>query len=502
VLLRIVPVNEVFVRVDCDDAIARELSDYFSFDVPGARFMQRNGRKHWDGKIRLFKLRDHSIYRGLIPRLKEFADARGYTFTDDSATDVRRTFALDASLQRIPLKHALRDYQRAALDTALTHERGIILSPTASGKSYIIYLLTQILRTERVLIVVPTIGLVSQMAQDFADYGCPEPVYQIQAGVAKRTTSRLTVSTWQSIYQLSPDYFQQFGCVIVDEVHTAKAKSLTGLMEKCTTARYRLGFTGTLDQSECNRLVLEGLFGAVARVATTAALQQQQHLAKLKVNMCILDYPETLRRSLRRSSYVEEIDALVAEAARAEFIAQLVSKLDGNTLVLFQLVQKQGLGLFKRLVELCAATGKTVHYIAGSVDADDRERIRQAVINGGQHVVVASYGTCQAGINIPNLNNLVLAHPSKSMIRVLQSIGRVLRMAKGKAYALLIDIVDDLRVGAYINHVFRHGQERAQFYSSEKFPVSLKPIDMTKFTQIARPAPLAGAETTSVFDHE
>lgn len=495
-MLRIVPLNAVYVRVDCDDAIARELSDYFSFEVPGARFMQAKTGRHWDGKIRLFKLRDHTIYRGLVPRIREFAAARDYPFVDDCQQC--RIYDLPSCLAKIPLKYPLRDYQQDALRAALLNERNIILSPTGSGKSYIIYLLTQILRG-KTLIVVPTIGLVAQMTKDFEDYGCPTAIHTIQAGSTKQTDAPLTVSTWQSIYQLPPEYFEQFACVIVDEVHTAKAKSLSGLLEKCIQTRLRFGFTGTLDQTECHRLVLEGLFGDVVRVATTADLQKQQHLAKLKVTMCILDYPESLRRSLRRAQYTDEIDALVAEPARSEFIAHLVSKLGGNTLVLFQLVQKQGLGLFKRVVELCKTNGKQVHYIAGSVDAAAREQVRQAVIAGGQHVVVASYGTCQAGINIPNLDNLVLAHPSKSAIRVLQSIGRVLRMADGKSTALLIDIVDDLRAGAHINHVFRHAEQRTQYYSTEKFPVTLKQIDMAKFTQIARPASPPPSGSTSVF---
>jgi superfamily II DNA or RNA helicase len=491
-MLRISPLNDVYVRVDCDEAITRELSDYFQFDVPGAAFiqrkMQRSGRGgRWNGKIRLFHLKDRTIYSGLLPRLKEFADARGYTCEWTGFGDMLRAGSpADQShidffdSLNLPKHITVRDYQIAAFAACATMGRNIILSPTGSGKSLIIYAVTQHFNRYKTLIVVPTLGLVTQMTQDFRDYGCTEPIHNIQAGATKQTNARITVSTWQSIYEQPESYFEQFTTIIVDEVHTAKAKSLTWLMEKCRTTGIRLGFTATIDQTECHRLVLEGLFGSIVKVASTSDLINAKQLAPLKVRMCVLSYPQTVRKEQNPKPYVEEMDFLTTHPLRNEFIARLVGETKGNTLVLFQYVQKQGLQLFARIVELAKANGKRVHYVAGSVSAEDRERIRQTVATSDNNIVVASYGTFQLGINIPNLENLVFAHPVKSSIRVLQSIGRVLRPKDGKV-AHLIDIVDDMRKtgrnGAdKPNHAFRHAEERSRYYSTEKHPVTMQEI--------------------------
>jgi superfamily II DNA or RNA helicase len=520
-MLRMSPINDVYVRVDCDEAITRELSDYFQFDVPGAAFiqrkMQRSGRGgRWNGKIRLFHLKDRSIYRGLLPRLQEFADARGYktewdgygmtAFGAKQMADRHAAGGPGIAMQwhhdffaKLNLPVTVRDYQLSAFVHAVSMGRGIILSPTGSGKSLIIYTLSQYFKQKKTLIVVPTLGLVSQMTQDFRDYGCTEPIHIIKAGAEKRTLARITVSTWQSIYEQPASYFEQFETIIVDEVHTAKAKSLTWLMEKCTTTPNRFGFTATIDQTECHRLVLEGLFGSIVKVASTSDLIKAKQLAPLKVRMCVLSYPQAVRKEQNPKPYVEEMDFLTTHPVRNEFIARLVGETKGNTLVLFQYVQKQGLQLFARIVELAKANGKRVHYVAGSVSAEDRERIRQTVANSDNNIVVASYGTFQLGINIPNLDTLVFAHPVKSSIRVLQSIGRVLRPKDGKV-AHLIDIVDDLRKkrrnGADMpNHAFRHAEERSRYYSTEKHPITMQQINVEALSRLmALPAgtPTAG----------
>lgn len=494
-MLRIVPLNDVLVRVECDDAIAMELSEYFAFDKPGAAYMQRQQKyKHWDGKIRLFKVRGRTIYRGLIPRVVEFAEARGYACECPpaltKAADVARVNAWAAATlpSHLPNGQELefRDYQAVSVASCLTEKRHIILSPTGSGKSLIIYTLLSILNPakRKALLVVPTIGLVSQMVQDFRDYGYTEPIHIIKGGAEKATTTGITVSTWQSIYEMPASYFAQFKCVVVDEVHTAKSASLTGLMEKCLTVPYRFGFTGTIDNTECHRLVLEGLFGSITRSATTDELVKRGYLAKLKVHMCLIDYPADVRKSMNRVPYQDEIDFIVQHRVRNEFISRLVNTTPGNTLVLFQYVEKHGLQLFARIAELAKSTGRQVHYIAGSVDGAERERIRQAVSVGDNHIVVASYGTFQLGVNIPSLRNLVFAHPAKSPIRVLQSIGRMLRTMLGKTSAVLYDVVDDFRRGAYVNHCFKHADERINYYTTEKFTVAMKPINLDHFATL------------------
>jgi superfamily II DNA or RNA helicase len=497
VVLTITPVNHVYVQVACDDAIAQELSEYFAFDVPGARFMQAKFGKHWSGKIKLFTLRNHYIYRGLLPRILEFADARDYPVVDHTTAQAAyHVNTVRDSVANLHLPLIPRDYQLDALRHALNSLRCIILSPTGSGKSLIIYMLEELLAV-RTLIIVPTLGLVTQMVNDFKSYGCSEAIQIIQGGTTKVIAGRLTVSTWQSIYEQPASYFDQFGCVMVDEVHTAKAKSLTELMKKCTTAQYRFGFTGTMDNTDCHRLVLEGLFGAVQRVASTADLVKAKQLTPLRIKMCVLEYPDALKKELRRLPYETELDAIVTMDVRNEFIARLVTKTHGNTLVLFQFVEKHGLGLYQRISAL--AKGKTVHYIAGSVDGDERERIRQALALSDDNILVASYGTVQLGTNIPNLCNLVMAHPAKSSIRVLQSIGRVLRLAEGKDYATLYDLADDLRVKRYTNHLWHHAEARTQYYSTEHFPMTMAQVNMEAFAMATHTALGGSGTTTDIF---
>ena len=482
--MNIVPVNDVWIRIDCDDHIAHELSDYFSYEIPGAKFMPAFKKRHWTGKINLFKLRGHLIYRGLLPRVLEFAQQRSYPVTNDvphTPSDLVHG-ALEALVHELPLTP--RVYQLQAIEAMLRDKRGIVLSPTGSGKSLIIYLLMRML-DEPTLIVVPTTGLVAQMVSDFASYGMDvAEVQTIQGGRSKDVTAKVVVSTWQSIYDLPQNYFGQFRCVIVDEVHLAKAKSLTGLLEKCTQSPYRFGFTGTLDDTQAHRLILEGLFGSVTKVTTTKDLVASKDLTPLRVKMCVLTYPPDVCKDFRKSLYQDELEFLVTHPTRLEIVSQMAANAKGNVLVLFNFVEKHGKPLYQRIQELAPDRG--VHFVSGEVVADERERIRQWVTNGEQQIIVASYGTMATGVNIPNLHMIIFASPSKSKIRVLQSIGRSLRLHATKSYATLIDFVDDLRIGASVNHTFRHAEQRVQYYSAEQFPYTMLEMGLDKWVECVK----------------
>jgi superfamily II DNA or RNA helicase len=495
-MLTVSPVDNVWVHIDASTDVLKELSDYFTFDPPGAAFIRRQAKyRGWDGKVRLFKLKSQRLYRGLIPRVQEFAEARGYNITNDVPTPDPLWKHLDAFLEALDLPFEPDDYQIAALRALLDRERGIILSPTGSGKSYVIYLLTQALADVNTLIIVPTLGLIAQMVKNFAEYGYTPEIHTIHGGQSKTSNTQVTVSTWQSLYEEPPEYFDRYDCVIVDEVHGAKAKSLVGIMERCT-ARYRFGFTGTLDNQDIHRLQLEGLFGDIIQVATTHDLVKKGRLAAPRVHMCILKYPVAFAKKLRHKAYDEELDIIVQTTARNEFLARLALETVGNCLVLCQFIE-HGQVLAHRIQELAKGT-KQVHYIAGSVDIEDRERIRLLVETGDHHIIVGSYGTVQLGVNIPSLRNLIFAHPAKGQIRVIQSLGRILRLAEGKDRAMLYDVVDDLRVGKAINHLWRHGEARQQYYATEKFPVSLKVVDLEQFVRMIQRAqePL-GASTVA-----
>ena len=284
------------------------------------------------------------------------------------------------------------------------------------------------------LIVVPTTSLVHQMASDFSEYGYEVEVQKITAGATKEITNEITVTTWQSIYKLQRKWFDQFSVVIGDEAHLFKAKSLTSIMSKLNNTPYRFGFTGTLDGSQTHRLVLEGLFGPVERVTTTSDLIKNEHLANLKINICILDHADKNKKSMARANYRDEIDYIVGNAARNDFLINVCNELKGNSLLLFALVEKHGKPLYD-LAQTC--------------------------------------GPSCTGVNIRRLSNVVFASPSKSKIRVLQSIGRGLRTAEDKTSVRLFDIVDDLRQGKWINFTLRHYTERLKIYNDEQFPYKI-----------------------------
>jgi len=355
--------------------------------------------------------------------------------------------------------------------------RALLVSPTASGKSLIIYLLTR-WYNERTLIIVPTISLVAQLAKDMLDYGIASDKYihQIMAGADKATDKQIVISTWQSIYTLPKEWFNQFLVVIGDEAHQFKAKSLTTLLSKMTQCKYRFGLTGTLDGTQTHKLVLEGLFGKQFSVTTTKELIDTGRLAKFSIKALVLKHSEEKSRQCKSYKYQEEIDYLVLNHERNRFIRNLAASLKGNTLVLFQLVEKHGKVLFDMIQSF--VKNREVSFVYGDVNVDDREHIRQLTENQTNAIIVASYGTFSTGINIRNLHNIIFASPSKSKIRTLQSIGRGLRLGENKENAVLYDIADDISYKSKSNFTLQHFKERMKIYNDEKFDYKIYTINL------------------------
>jgi superfamily II DNA or RNA helicase len=307
------------------------------------------------------------------------------------------------------------------------------------------------------------------LATDFADYGFDSggKVHSIYAGQDKQTDKPITISTWQSIFKMHRTWFDQFKLVIGDEAHQFKAKSLTSIMEKLYECPYRFGFTGTLDDSLTNKTTLEGLFGPVKQVTTTDKLMEQGHVAKLKIKTLILQYSQEIRKQCKDYDYQTEIDFLVRYQARNKFITNLASSIKGNTLVLYQFVDKHGKIVYDMIYK--KNTDRKIFFIHGGVDAEEREQVRSIVEKENDAIIVASYGTFSTGINIRNLHNVILASPSKSRIRVLQSIGRGLRTSDSKDAVTVYDIADDLKYKTHTNFTLQHLLERLEIYNSENF---------------------------------
>jgi superfamily II DNA or RNA helicase len=475
--------NEAYIQFECDRGIAQELSDYFTFFVPGHQFTPAYKSRIWDGKIRLADLRSFTIYHGLVPYIEIFCKERDYTLEIDSDVNSTENYSVVEAKEfistlNIPLE--VRDYQLKSFVHAVRNKRILLLSPTASGKSLIIYLILRHLQLEnkKGLLIAPTTSLVEQMYKDFEDYGYDSEQYchRQYSGKEKHTNKFLTITTWQSIYKNDKEYFEQFEFVFGDESHQFKAKSLTTIMTQLINAKYRIGTTGTLDGSQTHRLVLEGLFGPVYKATSTAELMDKGQLASFKIKCLILKHPESVCKVARSWDYNQELEYIVMNTARNNFIRNLALSLNGNTLILFQFVEKQGRSLHASIKE--QAKNRHVFFVFGGTDVEIRESVRAITEKEKDAIIVASYGTFSTGTNIRNLHNIVFASPSKSRIRNLQSIGRGLRLGDNKDEAVLFDISDDFRIGKYTNYTLKHFVDRVRIYDDEKFKYKFYNIEL------------------------
>ena len=474
--------NEVYLIVeDLELHEKEELSSFFTFEVPGFKFMPMYRNRMWDGKIRLFSPATGEIYVGLLPYIKKFCDSNKISCTieegveNDKLVDRKSAGGFIKSLKPKSQGKSLkiRDYQIDAVAHAIARDRALLVSPTASGKSLIIYSLVRYYHMMglKTLILVPTTSLVEQMYTDFQDYGWSSGTYcqKVYQGHDRKVTKDVVISTWQSLYKMPKSYFNDFGCVIGDEAHMFKAKSLTGIMTKMHLCKYRFGLTGTLDGTQTHQLVLEGLFGAVEKVVTTKELIDKSTLADLKIKCIILKHPN-IREKM---TYAEELEYLVTNEKRTDFVVNLLRHLRGNTLCLFQLVEKHGKILNDRMKE-----EENVYFVYGGTDTSAREKIRGLVETHSKSTTIASFGVFSTGINIRNINNIVLASPSKSKIRVLQSIGRGLRTSSTKDSVLVYDIADDISYNERRNFTLNHFTERLNIYNEEQFDYDISRVKL------------------------
>ena len=479
--------NEVYLTVECEPHIKYELSEYFTFEVPNAKFMPQYKKRLWDGTIKLFSPGDGKIYCGLYSYLIDWLDVRGYTYEDkdnnyygmpNECNDMISPQGVVDYVKSLHIPFAVRDYQYNAIYQALKYNRRLLLSPTASGKSLMIYSITRYFTSKgnNVLIVVPTTSLVEQMCGDFDTYGwsSKDNCHKIYSGKEKNTNKSVTITTWQSIYKMPKKYFEKFDCVIGDEAHLFKAKSLINIMTKLHNCKHRIGFTGTLDGSSTNQLVLEGLFGPVNKVIKTKQLIDKGYLSSLKINVLLLQHQE-----ISFDSYQDEMDYICTLERRNKFIRKLTLNQTGNTLVLFAYVEKHGQVLFD-MINNSVTENRKVFFVHGGVDTEDREEVRRITETQNDAIIIASYGTFSTGINIKRLHNIIFASPSKSRVRNLQSIGRALRKGDQKESAKLFDIADDFSKGDRKNYTLNHMMERVKIYSQENFNYEIIPINFRR----------------------
>lgn len=504
-----------FDLIDVSPSILMELRDHFSFMAPNYRFHPLYKQKRWDGRIRLINLNERpfsSLYIGLFPDLVQFCSDRGYSLeidgNDEKALMNPDGFAEEDAviLDSIPKRYEPRDYQQKAVISSIEKQRQIIVSSVGSGKSLMLYLLSfWFIRKKhqksggKVLIVVPTTSLVSQMKGDFLDYSMNSDVFsplihEIYSGKEKHhIDSPIVISTFQSLAgKMSDEWYDQFGMVIIDEAHRATAKSLIDILEKCRNCSMRIGTTGTIPNAKdqkINEMSLRGLIGPIRQFTTTKELQDKKQLAELDIS-CIITKHQKKKNTFivdetadPAKRYQQEIEYLCQHQERNQLIVEYAfshSK-DINALVLFNLVEKHGKILFEMAHERLDAAEREIFFISGGTKTEEREAIRSYVEKKGKGCIIfASSSVFSTGINIKNLSCIIFAQSFKSQIRVIQSIGRGLRVSDNNDRTTLIDIIDDLHPGrkSKKNYTYHHGIERLQHYTDQQWNYSIKEIDL------------------------
>lgn len=498
--------NNSFIRfVECPPHVVEELSEKFTFQLEDSKYMARamkkkNKKSTWDGSIRLFNRKNGTIGVGLFDEIEHHCKTYGYNLVLEGSeeygvpgqkNDIDQEQLVDW-LKKLPKPFLPHDYQYLALVRAIKNKRQTILCPTGSGKSFIIYMIMMCWQSflgnyksgKRTLIICPTQALVLQMKSDLDSYGFPNDLIQvIMGGHDKEFKSPVVVSTWQSIYKLPREHFESIGIIFGDECHGFSGDSLTTLMNKCVNADYRIGLTGTLNGTKIHELQVKSLFGPVHQMVKTKELQERGILAPLSITILELQYPKQINKhvdKLRKSgkgaeSYKNEIDFVIADEKRRQFVVDFSLGLEGNTLVLFNYVENHGIPMS----EMFAAKTDDFHFVYGGVDVDDREEIRNIVDKEKNTTVLASYGTFSTGINIKNIHNIVFASPTKSIIRVLQSIGRGLRISEhGAETTRLFDIADLLYYNNRYGYCMSHAIDRIKIYDSEEFSVKKEKVDL------------------------
>ena len=479
--LTITKKNEVFLKIVSEPHVAHELSDQFTFDIPGAKYMPQYRKRYWDGKIRLFNLQTGEIYVGLLDKIVSFCKHHKYDYQFKNSKYFGLPFEVNEMISLEGVKDYMnhisktppRDYQIEGVYDALRHNRRLVISPTASGKSLMIYSIVRYFAEQQknTLIVVPTTSLVEQMYKDFESYGWDSETYchKIYSGKEKETECPVVITTWQSIYKLPATYFENFEVVVGDEAHQFKSASLVKIMTKLHQAKYRYGFTGTLDGTQTHKLVLEGLFGPSYKTVKTHELMEKGYLADLNAKIILLKHP-----AICFDTDEDEIQYLISHEQRNKFIKNLALDLKGNTLILYSRVETHG----EILYNMININERQVFFIHGGVDVEQRENVREITERENNAIIVASYGTFSTGINIKRLHNIIFASPSKSRIRNLQSIGRVLRKGKGKLKAVLYDIADDCSTNVKRNYTLNHLVERIKIYNEENFNYDLVKVQL------------------------
>lgn len=433
------------------------------------------GRKSvfWDGYVRLFNTDNKTFDIGLIPYVHHLLKTEGIPSRIIGDLKPRNVSEQDivGFVSKIKMQIGGKDfdpryYQTDAIQKAISDRRVTIISPTASGKTAIMYVITrilqQVIKSRKILIIVPSIDLIQQAEGDFRSYTGDSWSFDrnvhVLRGPHKATDKPITIATWQSLQNEPKAFFDPFTAVIADEAHGAKAKSMVYILESLVNADDRIGLTGTMGDEVHNRLQIIGLLGPTFQKVTTRELIDQGYLSQFRVKQLHLSHTSLPEAMFVGQEFPFVQNALLKDDKRNRFLVSLIKSLNKNTLVLSTRLEH-----LMDLRDRLEGSGKEVYYQDKDTPDDLRMHIRKRANEGTNIVVLATYRTFATGISINNLHGAILAGPMKAKITTLQAIGRLLRLADDGKPATLFDLVDDVRF-------FRkQGEKRRVIYESERF---------------------------------
>lgn len=478
--------DEVNIKIEGLDLDARKaLVNAFKYEVPYARHLPAVRLGRWDGKVSYFQL-GGSTYTNLLPEIIPILEKFNYDIELDDQRDYSIAFDFEEVTETQynhvlwPKAHPmegkpmeLRDYQVEVINNFLQNPQCIQEVATGAGKTVITASLSDAISPYgRSIVIVPNKSLVTQTEKDYVNMNLDVGVY---FGDRKEYNRAHTICTWQSLNNMLKktksgeaevniqDFIEGVVCVIVDEVHMAKADALktllTGVMSKIPL---RWGLTGTVPKEKFESQALLVSLGPVVSHLAASELQERGVLAQCHVNIVqLVDHVEF-------KEYQQELKYLLEESGRLDTMAALVEKVNatGNTLVL---VDRTECG--RQLVE---RLGERAVFVSGATKSKDRQSEYDEVADATDKIIVATYGVASVGINIPRIFNLVLIEPGKSFVRVIQSIGRGIRKAEDKDHVEIWDVTSTCKFAK------RHLTKRKQFYKDANYPFTAEKLDWMK----------------------
>ena len=384
-----------------------------------------------------------------------------------------------------------RDYQVEAAYNILKFRKCLSELATSAGKTLISFLTVAYIlekqKAEKILFIVPNVSLVIQASEDFADYNYRNQVnikiQQIYSGQKIRAGRNVVIGTYQSLIKKKAEYFDQFDAVIIDETHKAKSQSIKTILSKCKNADYRYGLSGTIPKSgTLDRLTLMAYTGPLITEVSANFLQTEGYIANCRVKVIEMDYAtEGAKNAFKEMAFNKyeskdvfkfEQNYVINSPGRLNFICNIISRVRGNSLVLFHRIE-HGQKIYERLRQ---ESDKTIYYVDGGTDKDIREEYKKKMEAGDEVVIVASYGTFSTGISIKKIHNIFFTESFKSEVIIRQSIGRGLRQHESKDSVTIIDFVDDISSPDWDNYLIRHAKARQKIYREQKFKYDIKKV--------------------------